>query len=183
MIIDATLHPRSSLHVHNAQRFNHGQGFVIGHQRTNIVLNIKEGKIPLPPIHLWSKNECNRRGMPYETEHDRLKVYLEQLNLVALVGSYENHEVVVPTDSGYENKSPKNAIVSRVWDFLNGVKTSRAASSSNQPIGYRRIDDLIWATRKQSPWKIIRVETDGGKSEGNFPFANSRVTSRELPAK
>ena len=38
LIIDATLHPRSSLHCQNAQRFNHGQGFVVGHQWTNILL-------------------------------------------------------------------------------------------------------------------------------------------------
>lgn len=38
IIIDATLHPRSSLHVANAQRFNHGQGFIIGHQWTNVVI-------------------------------------------------------------------------------------------------------------------------------------------------
>ncbi len=37
ILIDATIHPRSSQHVRNAQRFNHGQGFVIGHQWTNIV--------------------------------------------------------------------------------------------------------------------------------------------------
>ena len=32
IIIDATLQQRSSLHAQNAQKFNHGQGFVIGHQ-------------------------------------------------------------------------------------------------------------------------------------------------------
>ena len=32
IVIDSTLHPRSSLHVQNSQRFNHGQGFVIGYQ-------------------------------------------------------------------------------------------------------------------------------------------------------
>jgi hypothetical protein len=32
--VDATLHARSSLHVHNSQRFNHGQGYITGHQWT-----------------------------------------------------------------------------------------------------------------------------------------------------
>ena len=168
IIIDATLHPRSSLNVHKAQRFNHGQGFVIGHQWTNIVVNINERIIPLRPIPFWSKNECKRRGVPYETEHDRLKVYLEQLNLAAVVGSCEAHEVVVLTDSGYDNKSLQNVIISRGWDFLTTLKISRAASSSNQSIEYRRIDDLFWATRKQSPWKTIRVETDGRKKRRKF---------------
>ena len=38
IIIDSTLQNRSSLHPENAKKFNHGQGFVIGHQWTNIVL-------------------------------------------------------------------------------------------------------------------------------------------------
>ena len=78
IIIDATLHPRSSLHVHNAQRFNHGQGFVVGHQWTNIVVNINGRIIPLPPIASLSKNECKRRGIVYKSERDRLIVYLDE---------------------------------------------------------------------------------------------------------
>lgn len=38
IIIDATLQKRSSLRAQNVKRFNHGSGFVIGHQWTNIVL-------------------------------------------------------------------------------------------------------------------------------------------------
>lgn len=50
IIIDATLHERSSRHLENAQRFNHGDGWVIGHQWTNIVLVINNETIPLPPL-------------------------------------------------------------------------------------------------------------------------------------
>ena len=32
IIIDATFHERSSRHVENSQRFNHGEGWVVGHQ-------------------------------------------------------------------------------------------------------------------------------------------------------
>ncbi len=49
LIIDATLQTRAGLHTQNAQRFNHGQGFVIGHQWTNIVLLSNDVLIPLPP--------------------------------------------------------------------------------------------------------------------------------------
>jgi len=50
IIIDATLQHRASLHPENAKRFNHGNGFVIGHQWTNIVLIIHDMLIPLRPI-------------------------------------------------------------------------------------------------------------------------------------
>ena len=97
VIIDATLHPRSSLHVRNAQRYNHGQGFVIGHQWTNIVIFINGQLIPLPPIPFWSKNECKRRGEEYKTEHVRLAEYLEGMQLAQYVGFYLPEEVVVLT--------------------------------------------------------------------------------------
>ena len=42
IIIDSTLQSRASLRPENAKRFNHGQGFVIGHQWTNIVLIIND---------------------------------------------------------------------------------------------------------------------------------------------
>ena len=72
---------RSSLHVHNAQRFDHGQGFVVGHQWTNVVLTISEEIIPLPPIPFLSKNEGKRRKISYRTEHELVTEYLRQLNL------------------------------------------------------------------------------------------------------
>jgi hypothetical protein len=72
IIIDATLHTRSSLHVHHSQRFNHGDGFVIGHQWTNIVLVLNGEVIALPPIPFLSRNECRRRCIPYQTEHEKI---------------------------------------------------------------------------------------------------------------
>src|SRR3977135_3884195 len=38
IIVDSTLQHRASLHPENAKTFNHGQGFVVGHQWTTIVL-------------------------------------------------------------------------------------------------------------------------------------------------
>ena len=38
ILIDSTLQHRASLHPENAKTFNHGKGYVIGHQWTNIVL-------------------------------------------------------------------------------------------------------------------------------------------------
>lgn len=172
LIIDATLHPRSSLHCHNAQRFNHGQGFVIGHQWTNIVLRLAGRVIPLPPIPFWSRNECKRRGVAYKTEHERLKDYLAGLNLAELLGEYDPAEIVVLTDSGYDDKKLQTAVLSRGWDFVGALKTPRGikteADHANGTKTWRRIDDLFWAARKQSPWQTVRVETDGGKKRRRF---------------
>ena len=50
IFIDATLQHRASLHLENAKMFNHGQGYVIGHQWTNVVLVVGDILIPLKPI-------------------------------------------------------------------------------------------------------------------------------------
>ena len=50
ILMDSTLQRRASLHPENAKKFNHGKGFVIGHQWTNIVLIINGMLVPLRPI-------------------------------------------------------------------------------------------------------------------------------------
>lgn len=50
LFIDSTLQHRASLYPENAKTFNHGKGYVIGHQWTNIVLVLGGMLIPLRPI-------------------------------------------------------------------------------------------------------------------------------------
>jgi len=49
IVVDSTLQHRASLHPANAKTFNHGQGFVVGHQWTNVVLILNDMLIPLRP--------------------------------------------------------------------------------------------------------------------------------------
>lgn len=180
VIIDATLHPRSSLHIRNAQRFNHGQGFVIGHQWTNIVIFINGQLIPLPPIPFWSKNECKRRGEVYKTEHVRLAEYLEGMQLAQYVGSYFPEEVVVLSDSGYDNKKLQRLIIDLGWDFVAALKTSRSAQTNHEtktsPKQWRRVSNLFRAVKRQAPWTTVRVETDQGKKR--ITFRARKLTGR-----
>jgi hypothetical protein len=50
IVLESTRQHRASLHPENAKKFNHGKGYVIGHQWTNIVLIINGILIPLRPI-------------------------------------------------------------------------------------------------------------------------------------
>jgi hypothetical protein len=118
VIIDATLQSRSSLRPKNAKRFNHGQGFVIGHQWTNIVLILNEILIPLPPIAFYSQSYCLKKGMDYMSEHDRVISYLSSLNLEDYIGSHNPRDVVVLTDSGYDNKHIEKTIADKKWMFI-----------------------------------------------------------------
>ena len=63
ILIDSTLQHRASLHPENAKTFNHGKGYVIGHQWTNIVLILGDMLIPLRPIPFYSKPYCQAHGL------------------------------------------------------------------------------------------------------------------------
>ena len=78
LLIDSTLQHRASLHPENAKKFNHGKGFVIGHQWTNIVLIINDILIPLPPIPFYSKRSCREHALAYHTEHERGVAYIKK---------------------------------------------------------------------------------------------------------
>src|SRR5262249_659947 len=67
LIVDSTLQHPPSLHPQNPQRFNHGTGFVIGHQWTNIVLIINDMLIPLRPIPFYSQRYCRDHALEYQT--------------------------------------------------------------------------------------------------------------------
>ena len=162
IIIDATLHNRSSVHVENSQRFNHGQGFKIGHQWTNILLTINGQNIPLPPINFLTRKESERRGLPYQTAMERVIERLEKLELSKYVGTYYPEDVVVLIDGGYDAKKIENCILEKGWDFIVSLKSSRSVKSScSKEKSWRSVSDMFWSTRKQSPWKSVRYKRDG----------------------
>jgi hypothetical protein len=63
IVVDSTLQHRASLHPENATTFNHGQGFVVGHQWTNIVLLLNDMLIPLRPIPFYRQRSCRDRKL------------------------------------------------------------------------------------------------------------------------
>ena len=95
IIIDATLQHRASLHAENTHTFNHGKGYVIGHQWTNIVLVLGGILIPLKPIPFYSKRYCQTHALAYHSEHERVVAYLGALALEDYLGAYDRQEVLV----------------------------------------------------------------------------------------
>ncbi len=125
--IDSTLQSRSSLKTENVQRFNHGQGYVIGHQRTNILLIFNGIIIPLRPIPFYSRKYCRRNiRQAYKTEHKKVIAYINKLNLNDYLISHENCEVAVLTDSGYDDKNIQNAVLKKGRHFIGALKSSRS---------------------------------------------------------
>jgi Transposase DDE domain len=168
VIIDATLHERSSLHVHNSQRFNHGEGFVIGHQWTNIVLLLNEEVIALPPIPFVSKNECRRVGIEYRTEHEKIVEYLERLDLRHYIGEHTPSSVLALMDSGYDNKQIQKTCFKKKWDLIGSLKCNRGVQAWSEgkidpKRKWIRLDELFRTYRKQTPWQSVRDEVRSGK--------------------
>jgi hypothetical protein len=155
IIIDATLHTRSSRHIENSQRFNHGDGWVIGHQWTNIVILINNEIIPLPPIPFHTKKYCKENGLTYQPEHDRVIDFLATAIWADLLPGVDPREIAVLMDSGYDNKELETFIQLQGWSFVVSLKTSRTVQTATQ--GLQNVVSLFKVTRKIGLWKTVRM--------------------------
>ena len=149
IIIDATLHERSSKKTDNAQYFNHGKGYVWGHQWTNIVLLVGGYKIPIPPIAFYSKKYCLENNVKYLSENQKVANFIKNF---CLKGLFEPEEVIVLMDSGYDDKKIQQAIISRKWSFICALKSTRKISIVDGK--WEVIKDYFQDGRR--PWKRLR---------------------------
>jgi hypothetical protein len=168
IVVDSTLQHRASLHPENAKTFNHGQGFVVGHQWTNIVLILNDMLIPLRPIPFYSQRYCRDHALEYRTEHDLVVEYIQQLNLEDYIGSYDPRAVVVLTDSGYDNKKIQNAIAAKHWHFIIALGKTRSVKSA--PLYLTTPKSKQWChiatffrNHRWLKWQTIRITTNGTK--------------------
>lgn len=168
LAVDSTLQQRTSLHAENVQRFNHGKGFVIGHQWTNCLLIINRLLIPLAPIAFHSKKFCRQNHLNYKTEHESVVAYINHLNLDDYIGKHNPEEVVVLAESGYDDRNIENAISSRKWRFIIAVKKTRSVKSerlhweSSKSTGWSQLA-LLFKNQRRVKWQTIRILTDRPK--------------------
>jgi len=166
IIIDSTIQGRSSLHAENSKRFNHGQGFVIGHQWTNIVLVINDMLIPLKPIAFYSRRYCRQNNLVYKTENESVVEHINNLNLNDYVGKHNPKEVIVLADSGYDDQKIENAIAAKKWQFIialkktRSVKSEKANSDTSKSKGWCHIA-VLFKNHRRLKWQTIRIVTDG----------------------
>jgi len=168
ILIDDTLQSRSSLKSENVQRFNHGQGFVIGHQWTNILLIFNGKIIPLPPIPFYTKKYCRDKKMKYKTSHERLVEYLKNLKLKEYIGPHAGSDVVVLTDSGFDNKNIQKVVLRKEWHFICALKNSRGVKSEAKYAKTRQSEDwdgvsLFFRKFRKLPWSTVRIFMKGPK--------------------
>ena len=168
LIVDSTLQRRASLHPENAKTFNHGQGFVVGHQWTNIVLLLHDMLIPLRPIPYYSQRYCRDHKLEYRTEHNLVVDYLQKLQLEEYIGSYDPRAVVVLTDSGYDNKKIQKAIAAKPWHFIIALGKTRSVLSAKCALTTSKSKQwchiaMFFRNHRWLKWTTIRITTNGPK--------------------
>jgi hypothetical protein len=168
IIVDSTLQHRASLHPENAKTFNHGQGFVVGHQWTNIVLILNDMLIPLRPIPFSSQRYCRDHALAYRTEHALVVDYIQKLNLEDYIGAYDPREVVVLTDSGYDNKKIQQAIADKHWHFIIALGKTRSVKSAMLALTTPTSKQwchigTFFRNHRRLKWQTIRITTNGTK--------------------
>ena len=168
IIIDATLQHRASLHPENTHTFNHGKGYVIGHQWTNIVLGLGGILIPLKPIPFYSKRSCQTHALAYHSEHERVVAYLRTLDLEDSIGAYDRREVLVLADSGYDNKKIEQAIADKGWHLIIALSKTRSVKSDalylSTPTSQQWCHiDTFFRRHRRLKWDTMRLATSGTK--------------------
>lgn len=170
LIVDLTGQRRSSLHSENSQKHNHGSGYFVGHQWTNIILVINDKIIPLPPIAFHSRKYCKKKGLVYRSEHEKVIDYLGALNLADYIEGYRPENVIVLADSGYDDKRIEKVIVGKGWDFVMALKSKRAVKSVAQgekttaSTGWSQIQAFFKAHRRLS-WRTVCLLASGEKKK------------------
>ncbi len=180
IIVDSTIQHRFYKHTQNAQRFNHGQGFVIGHQWTNIVLLINDTIIPLPPIPFHTKKYCKEMKIKYRTEHELVIEYIKKLDLKEFVGQHKPEEVIVLADSGYDDKNIENAIIMKKWKFIialskiRSVKSQKEYSLTKNSKGWNEVAEFFKNNRRLK-WTTIRFYIANGLKRKRKDFRIRQV--------
>lgn len=170
LLIDSTIQHRSSLHPKNSQRFNHGKGFVIGHQWTNIVLVFNDMLIPLAPIPFYSKKYCREKKLKYKTEHESVIEYITNLKLEDYIGKHNPEEVIVLADSGYDNNDIEKVIDKKKWKFIIALKKKRGVKSEKQYSNTPKSKEwsqvaVFFKNQRWVKWVTIRIPTNSPKKK------------------
>ncbi len=168
IIVDSTLQQRASLHPDNAKKFNHGKGYVIGHQWTNIVVLINGVLIPLRPLPSYSQRYCREHKLAYQTEHERVVDYLKTLKLEDYLGAHDPRDVIVLADSGYDDKKIENAIVNKRWHCIIALGKTRSVKSETLYLTTPKSRQwchiaTFFRNHRRLPWTTIRLMTSGAK--------------------
>ena len=96
--------------------------------------------------------------------------YLQKLNLEDYIGSYDPREVVVLTDSGYDNKKIQKAIADQHWHCLIALGKTRSVKSTMLSLTTPKSKQwchiaTFFRNHRRLKWTTIRVITNGAQAK------------------
>jgi len=131
-------------------------------------VNLNDILIPLPPIPFYSKRYCREHALAYHTEHDRVVAYINKVDLDEYIGAHDPRDVLVLTDSGYDDKKIENAIINKRWNFIIAVGKTRSVKS--ETIYQTTPKSRAWChiatffrNHRRLKWTTVRFMTNGAK--------------------
>jgi len=170
IVIDATFQNRASEKTENSQRFYRGRGYSIGHRWTNIIILFNNSIIPLKPIPFYSRKYCRDKNIEYKTEHERIVEYFNDFRLEEYIGKHSPKDLVVLADSGYDDRKIQKIFISKKWDFVVCLKSTRSVKSSVRAAktpkskGWIQID-RFFKNQRRLAWKNVCVPAKGSKKK------------------
>ena len=90
------------------------------------------------------------------------------MNLEDYIGSYDPREVVVLTDSGYDNKKIQTAIAAKPWHFIIALGKTRSVKSPTLALTTPKSKQwchiaTFFRHHRRLKWQTIRITTNGTK--------------------
>ncbi len=165
MLVDRRLQQRARWHPENAKPFHHGNGDVIGHPWTHVILVIHDMVIPLPPLPDDSKPDGREPGLDYRTEHELGVASLNPVDRANDIGSYDPRDVRVLAERGDDKKKRENALIHPHGHFMMaGCQTRRVTSET-----------LYLTTPQSKPWRHMATCF---RHHRRFKWTPSRVMTK-----
>ena len=95
---------------------------------------------------------------------------LRQLDLGDSIGSYDPRDVVVLTDSGYDNKKRETAIANKGWNFIIALGKTRRVKSETLSLTTPKSRQwcpiaTFFRHHRRLKWTTIRVMTNGAQAK------------------
>jgi hypothetical protein len=164
--VERTLHQRASLHPATAKTFQHGQGWVVGHPWTHIVLRLHALLMPRRPIPFSRQRYGRAHGLAYGTEQDLVVDDLQTVTLADESGSSDPREVVVVTARGDDQKKLPPAIADQPGPCLIALGKTRRVHSAMCALTTPKAKPwwpmaTFLRQHRRLPWHTIRSTTHG----------------------
>ncbi len=166
ILIDSPRPPRARLHPAKAQTFHHGQGAVIGHPWTHIVVLLGDRRLPLQPMPFARQRSGQTPGLAAHSAPERVVASRRPLDLEDSLGADAPRAVLGLAESGSDNKKSEQAIAANGGHGILALGkprsvTSAALSLTTPPARPWCPIDTLFRRPRRLTWPPMRLATHG----------------------